>query len=94
MAKEEKGGRPLVVSVSPHVKNRDSVTKIMLSVVAALIPAVVFSIYQFGLYVLAMYAVSIATCLLTEYLIIRLRKNGTKHLEAIIMIMAIPLRRL
>ena len=34
----------------------------MLSVIITLIPAVAFSVYQFGLYVLAMYIVSVATC--------------------------------
>ena len=52
---------PLVLSTSPHVKSSESVRKIMISVTVTLLPAVAFSIYQFGLYTLAMYAVSIAT---------------------------------
>ena len=98
MAKEEKGGQALIVSTSPHIKNRESVTKIMLSVIITLIPAVVFSIYQFGMYVLAMYCVSIAACLLTEYLIIRLRKKRftlsdlSALITAILLVMVLPPR--
>ena len=56
----------LVLSTSPHAKSTDSVVKIMGTVNITLIPAVVFSVYQFGLYVLAMYAVSISTSLAVE----------------------------
>jgi len=65
----------LIVGVSPHIKSRESVPKIMLSVIAALIPAVVFSIYQFGLYTFFLYLVSIATCCVTEWAFIKLRKK-------------------
>ena len=61
----------MVLSTSPHAKSNESVGKIMGTVNITLIPAVVFSIYQFGLYVLAMYAVSIATCLAISVFIVR-----------------------
>lgn len=65
----------LFVSVSPHIKSSENVPKIMLSVIAALIPAVAFSVYQFGLYTLMLYIVSIATCCVTEWGFIKLRKK-------------------
>lgn len=59
----------LSVSGSPHVHHGDSVKKIMWTVIIALIPAFLVSIYYFGLNVIIITAVSIASCLLFEYLI-------------------------
>jgi electron transport complex protein RnfD len=73
----------LILSTSPHAKSTDSVRN---------------SIYQFGLYVLAMYAVSIATCLATEYLVVRWRKrpfslnDGSALVTAILLVMILPPR--
>jgi len=88
----------LILSTSPHAKSTDSVRKIMGIVNLALLPAVAFSIYQFGLYVLAMYAVSIATCLATEYLVVRWRKrpfslnDGSALVTALLLVMVLPPR--
>jgi len=65
----------LILSTSPHIKSTESVPKIMISVIITLVPAVAFSIYQYGSHVLYMYLVSIATCLATEYVVVRLRKR-------------------
>ncbi|MDL2296728.1 RnfABCDGE type electron transport complex subunit D, partial [Bacteroidales bacterium OttesenSCG-928-E04] len=59
----------LVVSGSPHVHHTDSVKKIMWSVVIALIPAFLVSIYYFGINVVIITLVSIFSCLFFEYLI-------------------------
>ena len=67
--------KPLTVSTSPHTKRSDSVLKIMLSVILTLVPALIYSILQFGLYVLVIYCVSIFTCLLSEYVVVRMRKK-------------------
>lgn len=61
----------LTISGSPHVHSDDSVKKIMWSVVIALIPAFVVSIFYFGFPVVILTAVSIGCCLLFEYLIQR-----------------------
>lgn len=61
----------LYVSGSPHIHHRDSVKKIMWSVVLALVPAFLVSVYYFGLPVLVITGVSVASCLLFEYLIQR-----------------------
>ena len=88
----------LILSTSPHAKSTDSVGKIMRTVNITLIPAVAFSIYQFGLYVLTMYAVSIATCLAAEYLVVRWRKrsfslkDGSALVTAILLVMVLPPR--
>ncbi len=66
----------LQVSGSPHVHGDDSVKKIMWSVVIALLPALAVSVYYFGLPVLILTLVSIATCMLTEYLIQRFMLKG------------------
>ena len=66
----------LQVSGSPHVHGNESVKKIMWSVVIALLPALAVSVFYFGLPVLILTLVSIATCMLTEYLIQRFMLKG------------------
>ena len=63
--------RLLNVSGSPHVHSDDSVQKIMWSVVIALMPAFVVSIFYFGLPVIILTLVSVGCCVLFEYLIQR-----------------------
>jgi electron transport complex protein RnfD len=59
----------LNVSLSPHVKNKDSVPKIMYGVIIALIPALLVSVYFFGLDALRVQAIAIVSCILFEWLI-------------------------
>ncbi len=59
------------VSGSPHVHSDDSVRKIMWSVVLALMPAFVVSIFYFGFPVVILTLVSVGCCVLLEYLIQR-----------------------
>ncbi len=59
----------LTISGSPHVHGEQSVQKIMLGVFIALVPAFLVSIYFFGFDALKLAVVSIAACLLFEYLI-------------------------
>lgn len=59
------------VSGSPHVHSEDSVRKIMWSVVLALMPAFVVSIFYFGFPVVILTLVSVGCCVLFEYLIQR-----------------------
>lgn len=61
----------LNVSGSPHVHADDSVKKIMWSVVIALMPAFLVSIFYFGLPVIWLTIVSVGCCVLFEYLIQR-----------------------
>ncbi len=68
--------RLLQVSGSPHVHSTESVKKIMWSVVIALLPAFGVAVFYFGLPVILLTLVSVATCLLCEYLIQRFMLKG------------------
>lgn len=59
----------LIVSPSPHVQSVQSTATIMRDVVIALMPALVVSVVVFGVSVLTVTAISIASCVLFEYLI-------------------------
>lgn len=59
----------LIISGSPHIHTDQSVQKIMMGVIYALIPAFLVSIYFFGLDALLLTVVSVASCMLFEYLI-------------------------
>ena len=57
------------VSPSPHIHGTQSTQKIMADVIIALLPALCVSVVVYGWMVLALAAVSIASCVLFEYLI-------------------------
>lgn len=59
----------LYVSPSPHIHSGDSISKNMYGVLIALVPAFLVSLYFFGLGALIVTAVSVAGCVLFEYLI-------------------------
>lgn len=59
----------LVVSGSPHIHTGDSVKKKMWGVVVALMPALLFSIYVFGLGALVVTLTSVLGCVMVEYLL-------------------------
>ena len=61
-------------SVSPHVRSHASTASIMRDVAIALLPALLFGIFVFGLRALLLIGISVAACLLTEYLYQRLMK--------------------
>lgn len=59
------------ISGSPHVHGKDNTRRIMIDVLIALLPALLVAIYHFGLNALWLTLVSVATCILTEWLIQR-----------------------
>lgn len=59
----------LYVSPSPHIHGGDSISKNMYGVLIALIPAFLVSLYYFGLGALVVTVVSVASCLIFEFLI-------------------------
>lgn len=59
----------LYVSMSPHIHSGDSISRKMWDVIIALIPALLISVYFFGLGSILVTSVSIASCVLFEYLI-------------------------
>ncbi len=66
----------LVVSGSPHIHSTDSVNRRMWGVVIALMPAVAYSVYLFGLGALVVLLTSVLGCVITEYLIQRYMLGG------------------
>lgn len=58
----------LTISVSPHIKGKASTTMIMLDVVIALLPALVASVFNFGVRSLLVTAVSVVAAVLAEFL--------------------------
>lgn len=61
------------VTSSPHVRSNASTQKIMLCVIIALLPATVFGIFNFGPRALAVIVVTIASCMVSEYVFNKLR---------------------
>lgn len=61
--------KKLIVSLSPHVHSGDSVQSNMYAVVIALIPALLVSLYMFGLGALIVTLTSVASCVLIEWAI-------------------------
>ncbi|MCB0806554.1 MAG: RnfABCDGE type electron transport complex subunit D [Bacteroidales bacterium] len=59
----------LKVSGSPHVHTDNSVKNIMYGVIYAMIPAMLVSVYFFGLDALRVMVLSVVACLLVEYLL-------------------------
>lgn len=59
----------LTVSPSPHVYSQDSARKIMYRVIYAMIPALLWSVFVFGLDALRVTFIAVAACMAIEYLI-------------------------
>ena len=58
----------LKVSSNPHIRSKDTTSRIMLYVMISLLPAAGFGVYNFGLHALAVIIVTIASTVLTEYI--------------------------
>lgn len=59
----------LLVSSSPHMRSNESVQRIMLDVIIALVPAMIGSVYFFGLDALKLILISVASSVFFEALI-------------------------
>lgn len=66
----------LTVSGSPHVHDRQDARSIMYGVVIAMIPAILVSVYFFGLDSARVIFISVASCLLFEWLIQKYMLKG------------------
>ena len=75
MAVEADQKRVLYASVSPHIRERTSIPRIMYAVVAALCPALFASVYFFGPRALWVVLIGMLSAVLTEALIQRLMKK-------------------
>lgn len=58
----------LTVSLSPHVRSGATTRRVMLDVCLALLPAVIFAVYWFGFGVLLTVLLSVASAILSEFL--------------------------
>lgn len=63
------------VSVSPHIRAKDTTTSIMLDVCIALLFPLAAGVYTFGIRALAVILVCVATCVLSEFLFQKLMKQ-------------------
>ncbi|MFH1645857.1 MAG: RnfABCDGE type electron transport complex subunit D [Candidatus Omnitrophota bacterium] len=71
----------LNVSTSPHIHSGKSVNKIMWLVFFSLVPAGIWSVYCYGFRALLLILVSIAACVGTEALILKLRKSSSSAFD-------------
>ena len=74
------------VSSSPHVRAKDSTSKIMLWVIISMLPMLGYGTYNFGLRALLLVVVTVLSCVATEYLfnLILKRKNTIGDLSAVV----------
>lgn len=79
-------GKMLHVSASPHARSRQTTQNIMMDVVIALIPALIASAIIFGLRALLVTAVSVATCVVAEFVMRKIlkRNNTIQDLSAVV----------
>lgn len=76
----------LQISSSPHTRDSSETKRIMLDVIIALAPALLVSIYFFGLRSLSVIAITVASAVLTEYVARKIMKrdNTIFDLSAIV----------
>ncbi len=74
------------VTSSPHVRAKMSTDRVMLCVIIALLPTTIFGIFNFGPRALAVIVVTIASCIVSEYLfnLITHRKQSIGDLSCIV----------
>ncbi|MCI8659099.1 MAG: RnfABCDGE type electron transport complex subunit D [Lachnospiraceae bacterium] len=58
----------LNVSASPHVRSKETTRSIMTDVCIAMLPATAFGVFQFGFHALLVLIVTVAACVLSEYI--------------------------
>lgn len=69
----------LIVSLSPHAHGTDSVEKNMYGVIIALVPALLVSLYCFGLGAAIVCATSVAACVFFEWAINKFIMNNERN---------------
>ncbi len=84
------------IGSSPHILASDDIRHIMLRVIIALLPACIYSIFVFGIRVLFMFIVAIASCMFFEALAKKLRgrkphlEDLTSVITAMLLVMVLP----
>ena len=76
----------LTMTASPHIKSEIKTRHLMGDVIIALIPALIWSIYVFGLRALTLTVISVISCVIFEYLYRKImrKKNTVSDLSAVI----------
>ncbi len=74
------------VSSSPHVRSKDTTSRIMLYVIIGLLPTSLFGIYNFGLKALLLILVTIASCVVSEWVFDKIvhKKNTVPDFSAVV----------
>lgn len=74
------------VSSSPHVRSKDTTSRIMLYVIIALLPTSLFGIYNFGYRALVLILVTIASCVASEWIFNKIvhKKDTITDLSAVV----------
>ena len=74
------------VSSSPHVRSKDTTSRIMLYVIIALLPTSLFGIYNFGYRALILILVTIASCVVSEWVFNKIvhKKDTINDLSAVV----------
>ncbi len=70
----------LIVSPAPHAHSGDSVRKNMLNVIIALVPALIVATIAFGMSAIITTAISVASCILFEWLITKFLLKQNAHI--------------
>ena len=65
----------LIATSSPHIRGSETTRSIMLDVIIAMLPALAFAIFNFGLRALTLTAVSVVGCVFWEWLYRKLMKK-------------------
>lgn len=65
----------LIVSSSPHISSPVKTKNIMLDVIIAMIPALIASVYFFGPRALALVVITVAACVISEYIARKVMKR-------------------
>jgi electron transport complex protein RnfD len=74
MSDQAQNNNSLIVSASPHIRDIESIPRIMWTVVFALIPAGIAGVFTFGYYALYVILLSSITAVTTEAFILSFRK--------------------
>lgn len=76
----------LKIYEAPYIRHRDSTRAMMVDILVSLLPLVVMACYYYGFRALAISLLSVATCVLSEWVCIKLRKKAinTRDLSSVV----------
>jgi electron transport complex protein RnfD len=89
-------GRPLLLSSSPHFYTKDSVPRIMWTVIITLIPAVAMAIYYFGITAIIMIVACVIAAILSEIVMNKMKgesitiSDGSAVITGLLLALTLP----